>query len=205
MKATIAAVYLGFLLWLGWQTSWNPFATPAAGASVQVDAAYAQAGDTLPRLLRRLEELRQRDGAYPATGGDWVVLSRSLGPEALAGFDALDRAERIDARWQAPPLAYLYRSDGADYKLIAHSPDLGLCLKAHDKDPAAVDPVRTYYAFGFTPGPHWSLGDPAQRQAAVTIIQARRNQRMRDDPALIPHIHATCGAFGHWTAGALFW
>lgn len=200
MKVLIIIGYTGLLLWLCWLT---PRATTRA--SLQIDAAYAQATLSLPLLQRRLADMLARDGVYPTTGGEWVVLSTSLGPEALEGFFQLDGAARIDAGWQAPPLAFLYRSDGKDYKLITHSPDLGLCRKARMTDPAAVDPMRTYYDFGTMPGPNWAVTHPEERQAAITIIKERRNLRMRDDPALLPNIRAVCGAFGKWTPGALFW
>jgi hypothetical protein len=197
-KTLIAVAYLGYLLWLSSQG-------PAASPSVPVDPVYAQAAHTLPLLRHELDNQRKRSGVYPATDGDWVVLSRSVGPEAGEQFVHLEDATRIDIHWKAPPLAFLYRSDGTDYKLVVHSPDLRLCLKARDMNPAEVDPARTYYAFGVMPPPNWPVTDPPQQRLAASIIRREKNWHMRDDPALNPHIRATCSAFGYWTAGAEAW
>lgn len=197
-KALIAVAYLGYLLWLGSQG-------PSASPSVPVDKIYAQASQTLPLLRHELENQRNQYGAYPATGDKWVVLSQSVDPEARGRLSHLAASERIDAHWQAPPLALLYRSDGMDFKLIVHSPDLRLCLKAKATDPASVDPARTYFADGIMPPPNWPVTEPAQQRLAASVIRREKNWHMRDDPALNPHIRATCSAFGYWTSGAGAW
>jgi len=111
--------------------------------------------DDLAKLDQALHCYHAAHGGYPANtdfegrvrqGGQvqeiWIA---GLTPECL---DVLPLDPRLD---NDPAHQYLYRSDGRDYKIIAHHPDDGQEVAA--SHPELIDPVRGPLAYGY-----WSPG-----------------------------------------------
>lgn len=89
------------------------------------------------------------DGLYSRFGesrSDWIP---GLAPEFLP---ELPRDPRMN---KSTSEQYLYKSDGANYKLLAHSPDD--CLEVLKVFPNLIDPRRNCWAYGYwTPrGASW--------------------------------------------------
>lgn len=81
------------------------------------------------------------DGFYSKYGEsrpDWI---RGLVPEFLPSLPRDPRMNKQNSE------QYLYRSDGANYKLIAHSPDD--CNEVSKIFPMLVDPIRNCWAYGY--------------------------------------------------------
>jgi hypothetical protein len=109
----------------------------------------------LAKLDQALHCYHAAHGGYPANadfegrvGGGGKIQETwipGLTPECL---DVLPLDPRLDSD---PSHQYLYRSDGRDYKLIAHHPDDGQEVAA--SHPEMIDPVRGPLAYGY-----WSPG-----------------------------------------------
>ncbi|MBF0481012.1 MAG: hypothetical protein HQK81_03600 [Desulfovibrionaceae bacterium] len=106
-------------------------------------------------LKDSLEKYHEDHGGYPVSRGfdglftlwgearsDWIV---GLAPKYISQLPR-DPRNNFD-----PANQYLYKSDGTDYKLIAHHP--GDCDNAKIDNPALVDPVRDCFAYGI-----WTSG-----------------------------------------------
>ena len=79
---------------------------------------------------------------YGAASEDWIA---GLAPEFIP------RLPRDPRRTENPVEQYLYRSDGRDYKLIAHRPVS--CAAFREAHREMVDPRRDCWAIGvWTPG-----------------------------------------------------
>ena len=76
--------------------------------------------------------------AWGKSGKDWI---KGLVPNYL---ESLPRDPRKNDN---PKEQYLYRSNGKDYKLIAHSP--GDCRVVKKTHPERVDPKRNCWAYGY--------------------------------------------------------
>lgn len=109
----------------------------------------------LQLLQAALERYHADHGAYPVSEGfdglytswgqsgkDWIT---GLVPEYLAELPKDPRGS------QDPAYQYLYRSDGKDYKLIAHN-GMGTAMVAV-AHPELIDPVRAASAYGY-----WTTG-----------------------------------------------
>lgn len=109
----------------------------------------------LESIRDALESFYKTHGRYPPSEG-WDGLYSSWGkstpewiPELVPRFlPELPRDPRCSAD---PNQQYLYRSDGAEFKLIAHQPDDYACITAQHPDLA--DPARAGWAYGV-----WSAG-----------------------------------------------
>ncbi|MBF0481659.1 MAG: hypothetical protein HQK81_15450 [Desulfovibrionaceae bacterium] len=101
-------------------------------------------------LGQALEKYRQDHGAYPESAGwdgyyapwgkagpDWI---KGLAPDYIAHLPYDPRGE------SAPTRQYYYKSDGKDYKLIAHHVED--CDKAKGDPLVHVDPARDCFAYG---------------------------------------------------------
>jgi len=108
----------------------------------------------LKLVVSALEKYKAEKGHYPGRPS-WDGFSSKYGPGAdwIPGLvpeyiPALPRDRRMHNQAQGQ---YLYRSDGVDFKLIAHGrPD---CEKFRSMQPDLVDPKRDCIAVGF-----WSPG-----------------------------------------------
>lgn len=108
-----------------------------------------------------LEKHKQKYGTYPISsqrGNGWdgfhsrygesnPIWIKGLVPEFLSSLPRDPRMNNSDSQ------QYLYKSDGANYKLIAHSPDD--CYIVLKTFPNLVDPERNCWAYGYwTPKAH---------------------------------------------------
>lgn len=75
---------------------------------------------------------------YGASKQDWI---EGLTPEFLRVLPRDPRQEEAGSN------QYLYRSNGAHYKLIAHSPED--CEEVRETFPQLMDPVRNCWAYGY--------------------------------------------------------
>lgn len=109
--------------------------------------------EDLIKIRIGLETFNQTRGSYPGSSGqrfstegkrgpDWIPEIRSVVPAALP----MDRREGDD-----PDLQYLYITDGADYKILAQSPEN--CEAVQKWLPEMIDPVRGCDAIGY-----WTAG-----------------------------------------------
>lgn len=83
---------------------------------------------------------------YGLASADWIP---GLVPNYLDMLPADPRANGIASE------QYYYRSNGANYKLIAHNPDD--CYEVQKTHPELIDPVRNCWAYGFwtVPARNW--------------------------------------------------
>lgn len=138
----------------------------SAAQTGRQSARDAQRKTDLKQLQTYLELYKDQNGAYPSTGGQWfssesgdVVGNNSSGggwiPNLAPGYigalprDPLGGPSKISlcSGWLS---SYLYRSDGSDYKILAHcSPEV---LPISNSDPF-YDSIRPTHAFTVcTPG-----------------------------------------------------
>lgn len=112
----------------------------------------------LARIRDGLEQYRAAHGQYPRAL-EWSGLYGSL--DGAGGGLQTERTEWIPGlvptyisalprdprRNDIPQEQYLYRSDGAQYKLISHG--IADCYMMHRRQPARLDPARLCYAYGW--------------------------------------------------------
>jgi len=116
---------------------------PETGHFVERKSDFAALGQAL-------EKYRQDHGAYPVSTGwdgyytpwgqagpDWI---KGLVPGYVAHLPYDPRGESVPTR------QYFYKSDGTDYKLIAHHVED--CDKAKNDPLVHADPVRDCFAYG---------------------------------------------------------
>ncbi|QQZ42186.1 sulfatase-like hydrolase/transferase [Pseudomonas sp. SK3(2021)] len=117
------------------------------------EALYQQRVRDLTEIRKALEKYRKaHNGAYPVSDGfdglhtvwgrsanDWI---RGLAPTYIHALPQ----DPLISKDGAPQ--YLYRSDGAYYKLIAHG-SADSCQVAMKVAPKLVDPMRQCWAFGY--------------------------------------------------------
>jgi len=177
--------------------------------------------ETLRAFRERIEAARAASGAYPesgaaksakaaeAGGNGWVVLyPQEAEPEnpAPGPQDAKDAVDRIrDAKPLTKDAAggsvILYKSDGRDFKLIAHVTGRDECLAVRDEEPGLTDLARIRFEQGVVRGPKWKVTDPHESDVARTLLgKTLRNTAGAEFP-----IWGTCWAYGYWTPGAIFW
>lgn len=106
-----------------------------------------------------LEAYYRGRNAYPKSSGGWDGVSTNWGtatPDWIPALvpDHLAYLPRDPREHDLPDQQYLYKSDGADYKLISHGPDDYATVSA--THPEMIDPVRPGWAYGF-----WSDGAKA--------------------------------------------
>lgn len=137
----------------------NAGGAPAAPAGPETRRRLAD----LAEINDALQQYHSEHGAYPVSD-EWQgyasAWGASLGEDWIPELDAyLPDLPRDPTQQEDPQMAqYLYRSDGMDYKLIAHRPMD--CSEAINAMGVRVDPVRTYgevcEAYGY-----WSRGGEA--------------------------------------------
>lgn len=105
----------------------------------------------LTAITSALAKYHTRVGSYPASDG-WDGLYTHWGTSGrhwISGLtpDYLYELPR-DPRLNSDPMTqYLYRSDGVDYKIIAHSPeDYNEAIK---QSPKLIDPYKNRQAYGY--------------------------------------------------------
>jgi hypothetical protein len=131
-------------------------AAPAA-TTTPADAPTAAMAATvladLQALRAALENYRRDHGEYPRSRG-FDGLYSNFGAASPTWIDGLApkyiaALPRDPRRTNDPLRQYLYRSDGKDYKLMAH----GTCEPFDATHPEMVDPKRKCFAVGF-----WTAG-----------------------------------------------
>src|SRR5690606_35516523 len=109
----------------------------------------------LLKLVYALDNYKQKNGIYPissANGAKWDGVISSYG-ESRADWIRGLVPEYIDSLPQDPRMVddgarqYIYKSNGANYKLIVHKADN--CQLIKSSYPSLVDPVRDCFSFGF--------------------------------------------------------
>jgi hypothetical protein len=107
-------------------------------------------------LKAALEKYYESNNTYPKSSGGFDAVNAAFGESKedwIPGLapDYIKALPRDPRRSKNPREQYMYKSDGQDYKLIAHNP-LGMdeASKAH---PELVDPARPSWAVGT-----WSEG-----------------------------------------------
>ncbi|TDR41474.1 type II secretion system (T2SS) protein G [Pseudomonas brenneri] len=117
---------------------------------------YLQRKRDLQQLQAALEKYRQRKGKYPISQGydglhsAWGNSAENWIPGLVPTFLKVLPRDPSLAETSVPQ--YLYRSNGKDYKLLAHGAAAS-CTIAMRLDPLLVDPARKCFAFGYwTPG-----------------------------------------------------
>lgn len=107
--------------------------------------------DDLLKLKEALEKYHSAHNAYPASSGGFDAVVAAFGEskeEWIPGLAPafIDRLPKDPRKSKDPRQQYMYRSDGKDYKLIAHNP-VGM-NEAVEKHPELVDPARPSWALG---------------------------------------------------------
>ncbi len=114
------------------------------------DLTYQRMKD-LTMLRAWLEAYLQDHDEYPVSDG-WSGLHSTWGysgPDWIPGLtpDYVKELPRDPREDSNPEHQYLYKSDGEDYKIIAHRPDdFDVVTQEY---PELIDPVRPEYAYGF--------------------------------------------------------
>lgn len=129
-------------------------AQPAPALASLPPGAQQRVGD-LTTLKAALANYRIKHGSYPVSP-QWSGVASLWGPSGPAWIPGLapefiPSLPRDPRNHENPEEQYIYRSDGKDYKLIAHHP--GDCEAIQARLPAMRDPLRKCGAYGFwTPG-----------------------------------------------------
>lgn len=106
----------------------------------------------LSKIVIALERYKREHHSYPLSSPGWDGIYSEYGeskPDWIAGLtpkylESLPHDSGSDAQ---STTQYLYRSDGANYKLISNGPDD--CEQVKLKSPQLVDPMRDCRAYGF--------------------------------------------------------
>jgi len=169
------------------------------GATGQDDYSVRVKG--LESLRGALESYHMSLGAYPDTNGNWVLLN-----PAGKGPGAKTASQIIPAFLPSLPVypgmdadslkGYLYRSDGKDYKLIAHNVDD--CAKARMSRAELLDPSRRLYGKALTGPGKWNVQD-----VEWELVPQLLEDKNRYDQNLC--MYGDCFAYGFWTQNAAYW
>lgn len=109
----------------------------------------------LLKLVYALDRYKQINGSYPissSNGKKWDGIISSYGESREDWIRGLV-PEYVDRLPQDPRMLddgtrqYIYKSDGANYKLIVHR--AANCELIKNSFPSLVDPVRDCFSFGF--------------------------------------------------------
>ena len=149
---TLCAVLLAGLLAVA---VWHYVAVFTPWRTTQRSAEYSQRLRDLDAMRQALDAYHAAHGSYPANAAfaGLVTAGGGTDPGWLPGLvpDYLPALPRDPARSNDANTQYLYRSDGRDYKLLAHGG--GDCDMARKNNPGLVDPARDCWAYGYwTPG-----------------------------------------------------
>ena len=140
--------------------------TVVAYNGIQQRARVATSLSDLKHINTAIQMYHADHGSYPTTSGAWRGLQRDANyiPELVPKYmSALPQSSAPTPPPGTPgtvpnstgyPAAYGYRSDGTDYKLMAHGD--GLCPDVKKQQPALVSPFRDCWAYGY-----WSPGGAA--------------------------------------------
>ncbi|MBM3111549.1 sulfatase-like hydrolase/transferase [Pseudomonas arcuscaelestis] len=116
------------------------------------DYHYQQRKDDLLQIKNALEEYHKVNGKYPVSKG-FDGLNSQWGKDSEEWISGL-APKYIPALPRDPALStksmpqYMYRSDGSDYKLLAHGNTLTCKLVAR-LSPELLDPLRNCWGFGY--------------------------------------------------------
>ncbi len=136
------------------------------GILSSVVLASLNSARTKSRTARRIADLRQlqlalelyydSNNSYPNSGGNWDGLYTcwgDSGPNWIAGLAPtyIPVLPRDPRNHTACGEQYIYNSNGADYKLISHSPEE--CSEVKAKYSNLIDPSRDCWAYGY-----WTSG-----------------------------------------------
>jgi len=116
------------------------------------DHPYQQRKDDLLQIKNALEAYRKANGKYPVSVG-FDGLNSQWGNDSEEWISGL-APKYIPALPRDPALSeksipqYIYRSDGINYKLLAHGNTLSCELVAR-LDPELLDPLRNCRGFGY--------------------------------------------------------
>ena len=141
--------------------------TVVAFNGVQTRANTAGALSDLKQVNSAIQLYYVDNGAYPNTSGNWQGINKEanyipeLTPTYLPSLPQSKMPDRPASSQDAPQTVtaykavYMYKSNGTDYKLIAHVD--GLCSSVKAQRPNMIDATRTYsagcWAYGYwTPG-----------------------------------------------------
>lgn len=106
----------------------------------------------LTKIIHALERYKLDNKQYPISSIGWDGLYTIYGVASeqwIAGLvpKYLDRLPSDPRNNNSGDDQYLYKSNGANYKLVAHSPDD--CEQIKQVFPTLIDPVRDCWAYGF--------------------------------------------------------
>ncbi len=132
-------VVLPYRLWLFKKT--EEFIQSPAGIRVR----------DLRKIREAIERYHEDHGRYPSTADTFAGIHSCWGPETEDWVPGLvgkyiDKLPRDPRNLTACDKQYLYRSDGREYKLLAHRPNDE--REVLTRLPDLTDPVRTY-AYGY--------------------------------------------------------
>lgn len=121
---------------------------------IQSRAQLGKVNNELSAINKAILMYHAENGSYPTTGGDWRGYHQTgaHGQNVVPGIvpayiSTMPVPTRVD-----PTADYLYRSDGTNYKLIAHM-YTSLCATAVQQNPSQADPIRNCWGWGY-----WSPG-----------------------------------------------
>jgi hypothetical protein len=125
----------------------------AKSFSIAEDSYFRERKGDFQILAGALERYKADTGHYPVSTGFSGLASTYgySGPDWIPGLAPgyLPSLPSDPRRSDNPTRQYYYKSDGQDYKLIAHHVED--CPKARNDPAVHVDPVRDCYAYG-----HWT-------------------------------------------------
>ena len=116
----------------------------SVGMYLEWQPNYKKRFDDFSSIAVALERYRDDHGVYPVSNGSHST-NQTWIPELVPSY--LNKVPQ-DPRYlyKVQNKQYLYISNGADYKLIAHAPeDFGYISKTY---PELVDPRRSTYSYG---------------------------------------------------------
>jgi hypothetical protein len=117
-----------------------------------IDQSTPQRVRDLVKIIYALERYKLDNRQYPisSAGYDGIYTNHGVASQQwIAGLvpKYLDRLPSDPRNSSSGDEQYMYRSNGANYKLIAHNPDD--CEKIKQLFPTLIDPSRDCWAYGF--------------------------------------------------------
>lgn len=122
----------------------------------EIDVSFTQEIEDLMKIVYALEHYKLSNLSYPISSSDgkkWDGIFSAYGESRedwIRGLTPkyLDKLPRDPRQLDDGTRQYIYRSDGANYKLIVHRA-MHNCKKVRKMYPQLIDPRRTCFAYGF--------------------------------------------------------
>jgi type II secretion system protein G len=119
-----------------------------AFSGVQKKARVTEAVTDIAAINKAILAYHAINGNYPNNNMTWAGSDKAINfiPELVPEY-----IEKVPQSKMPPDGEYMYRSNGSEYKIFAHTD--GLCTEVKKQRPELIDPSRDCWAYGY-----WSEG-----------------------------------------------